>query len=614
MGNKIGFGKRGRLALWLIATVIASGCRPGAEEERETQTVGEERASAAEERGSVETGDPQVVEEPWFVDATQDVGVDFVHFNGMCGRFYICEVKAPGVGILDYDNDGDLDLYLVQATMLDPGMSFEEAIVQPVGPLPPKDRLYRNDLIGPDGKAGRLHFTDVTEEAGLDGRGYGIGVATGDYNNDGWLDLYVSNIGPNNLLRNNGDGTFTDVGEAAGVADSRYCTGAAFLDYDRDGWLDLFVCAYVNFKENTNIECFNPSGQRDYCGPLAYEPLPDKLYRNRGDGTFEDVTGVSRIATEYGSGLGVVAADLNSDGWIDIYVTNDQRENQCWMNMGDGTFSNEALMAGCALDANGDAQASMGVDAGDFDCDGDEDLFMTHLAGETNAIYVNDGTGLFEEMSTATGLAAPSVPYTSFGTGWFDYDNDSWLDIVIANGAVSIVESQAREGDPYPFKQRNQLFRNNRNGGLEEVTDQAGPVFDLMEVSRGLAFGDLDNDGDTDLLITNNTGPARVLINQIGQRAHWLGLRLLGREVERDMFGARIWVHRPGMKPLLRRVHSDASYISANDPRVLVGLGEETDVEKVHVIWPDGYSEVFQDLDVDAYQTLRQGKGEEWNP
>ncbi len=611
MDKERGFWRRGLRLFCLVGAVLVFGCRPDTER-------GEDTPAAKRVEGVAEAGSAVLTKagpnggRDWFGDATEEVGLDFVHFNGMCGRFYICEIKAPGVGVVDFDNDGDLDLYLVQATMFDPGMSVDAAVIPPSGPLPLKDRLFRNELIGPNGAVGSLRFTDVTESSGVEATGYGIGVAAGDYDNDGWIDLYVSNMGPNHLLHNNGDGTFTDRAVALGVEDPRYSTGATFLDYDNDGWLDLFVCAYVNFKERTNIECFHPSGQQDYCGPLAYEPLVDRLFHNRGDGTFEDVTVTSRIATEYGSGLGVIAADFNRDGWMDIYVANDARENQCWINQGDGTFRNDALMAGCALDATGDPQASMGVDAGDFDGDGDEDLFMTHLAGETNAIYVNDGTGFFEEMSSATGLAVPSVPYTSFGTRWFDYDNDGWLDIAIANGAVSIEETQARAGDPFPYKQRNQLFRNAGNGRLVEVTDQAGAAFELMEVSRGLAFGDLDNDGDTDLLLTNNSGPARVLINQVGQDMHWLGLRLLDRAGVRDMLGARVWVDRQGAPPLLRRVHVDGSYICANDPRVLVGLGTLESVERIRVEWPDGSREVFLGLDVDRYHVIRQGGGMAW--
>lgn len=612
MDKERGFWRRGLWLFWLVGAVLVFGCRPDAGRGGEDAPAAKRVEGVAEAGSAVLTKAGPNEGRDWFGDATEEVGLNFVHFNGMCRRFYICEIKAPGVGVVDFDNDGDLDLYLVQATMFDPGMSIDAAVIPPSGPLPLKDRLFRNELIGPDGAVGPLRFTDVTERSGVEASGYGIGVAAGDYDNDGWIDLYVSNMGPNHLLHNNGDGTFTDRAVALGVEDPRYSTGATFLDYDNDGWLDLFVCAYVNFKERTNIECFHPSGQRDYCGPLAYEPLVDRLFHNRGDGTFEDVTVASRIATEYGSGLGVIAADFNSDGWMDIYVANDARENQCWINQGDGTFRNDALMAGCALDATGDPQASMGVDAGDFDGDGDEDLFMTHLAGETNAIYVNDGTGFFEEMSSATGLAVPSVPYTSFGTRWFDYDNDGWLDIAIANGAVSIEETQARAGDPFPYKQRNQLFRNTGNGRLVEVTDQAGVAFKQMEVSRGLAFGDLDNDGDTDLLLTNNSGPARVLINQVGQDMHWLGLRLLDRAGVRDMLGARVWVDRKGAPPLLRRVHTDGSYICANDPRVLVGLGTLESVERIRVEWPDGSREAFLGLDVDRYHVMRQGGGMAW--
>ena len=334
------------------------------------------------------------------------------------------------------------------------------------------------------------------------------------------------------------------------------------------------------------------------------------MFRNRGDGTFEDVSATSRIASEYNGALGVSCADFNGDGWIDIYVANDGRVNHLWINQRDGTFRNEGMLAGTALNQHGMAESSMGVDAGDFDNDGDEDLFMTHLMGQTNTLYVNDGNGWFEDRSLETGLSAPSLPYTAFGTAFFDYDNDGWLDLLVGNGKVRTIEALARVRDSYPLHQTNQLFRNLGNGKFEETTEQAA-IFKVSEVSRGAVFGDVDNDGDTDVLIANNNGPARLLINNVGSRNHWLGLRMTGEKGKRDIFGMRVAVFRPGAPTLWRRVRADGSYCSANDPRVLIGLGKSGAVGEVRAYWLSGRVEKWTGLQIDRYTTLREGTGEE---
>ncbi len=549
---------------------------------------------------SVSPGEPGLTEP--FIDATVSAGLDFQHINGMSGEFYFSEMVGGGVALFDYDNDGDLDVYLVQGHLLGPDMepgdaSFEAGLQ---GPL--TDRLYRNDLDG-----GSLGFTDVTTASGLDARGYGMGVATGDIDNDGWVDLYVSNFGPNQLWRNNGDGTFADHTVVSGTNDARWSVSSAFLDYDRDGWLDLFVGNYVNYSVANNVECFN--NVRTYCGPDGFVPVPDRLFRNRGDGTFEDATAVSQVGTEYGPALGVATADLDGNGWIDIYVANDLSENRSWMNQGDGTFRNTGLFNGSALNDAGDAEAGMGVDAGDFDGDGDEDLFVSHLVTQTNTLYVNDGTGLFEDQSVRTGLGPPSLPFTGFGTSWFDYDNDGWLDVMVVNGAVDLLPRLVQERDPYPLHQTNQLFHNLGTGRFEEVTDRAGAAFEPSEVSRGAAFGDIDNDGDLDAVVTNNNGPARLLLNAVGNRNRWLGLRMLGADVARDMLGTRVAVMRAAGEPLWRRVRSDGSYASANDPRVLVGLGADVEVRAVRAVWPSGLTEEWTDVPLDVWSTLREGTG-----
>ncbi len=542
-----------------------------------------------------------------FVDVSASVGLDFVHVNGMSGEFYFNEMVGAGAALFDYDNDGDLDVYLVQGHMLGPDIAPGDASFEPGLQGPLTDRLYRNDLeVSADG-APALHFTDVTDESGIDARGYGMGVAAADYDNDGWVDLYVSNFGPNQLWRNNGDGTFSDVTEATGTDDPRWSVSSAFVDYDRDGWLDLYVGNYVNYSLANNVECFH--NIRTYCGPHGFVPVPDRLFRNRGDGTFEDATAVSQIGREYGPALGVATADFNADGWIDIYVANDLAENRSWMNQGDGTFVNTAQFNGSAFNEAGDPEAGMGVAAGDFDGDGDEDLFISHLVTQTNTLYVNDGSGLFDDRSVRSGLGPPSLAFTGFGTEWIDYDNDGWLDLLVVNGAVDLIPRLVQAKDPFPLHQRNQLFRNLGNARFEEVSARAGTAFERSEVSRGAAFGDIDNDGDMDVLITNNNGPARLLLNSVGTANHWIGVRMVGATAPRDMLGTRVGIFRDDGPPLWRRVRSDGSYASANDPRVLVGLGPSVKVTAVRAIWPGNRTEEWTDVPVDRWTTLHEGSG-----
>jgi hypothetical protein len=322
-----------------------------------------------------------------------------------------------------------------------------------------------------------------------------------------------------------------------------------------------------------------------------------------------DVTAAAGLAREFGPALGVATADFNGDHWIDIFVANDQKENQLWINQQDGTFRNMAPLWGVAVGANGEVKANMGVDAGDFDNDGDEDLFITELTGQGSTLYVNTGTGLFEDQSARQGIRVPSLPYTGFGAAWIDFDNDGWLDIVAVNGYVTQNLEALGPDNPFPLQQRNQVFRNRRTGGFEEVTDRAGAVFQLSEVSRGAAFGDIDNDGDVDVLIGNAAGPARLLINEIGSRNHWLGLRLVGRHVRRDMVGARVAVMRANGSTSWRRARAEGSYASANDPRVLVGLGESAAPVRVRVTWPSGRVETWSDVPADRYTTLTEGEG-----
>ena len=542
-----------------------------------------------------------------FVDRAAETGLDFVHFNGMTGGFYQPEMMGPGAGLFDYDNDGDLDVYLAQGELLGDGT--------PLMPLPdgqpPGDRLYRNDLqVRADGTR-TLRFTDVTERSGVPAGGYGMGVAAGDYDNDGWVDLYLTRFGRNRMLRNRGDGTFADVSAETGTDEPSWGVPAAFLDFDRDGWLDLFVGNYLNYTLDTHTQCYNRSGPPDYCPPEVSPPAPSRLYRNRGDGTFADVTAAAGLGREFGPALGAASADFDNDGWIDLFVANDQQENQLWMNQGAGRFLNLALLQGVALGAAGDAKADMGVDAGDFDNDGDEDLFITELTGQGSTLYVNDGSGVFEDLSAAYGIRAASLPYTGFGAGWLDIDNDGWLDVVAVNGAVTQRLESLGPENPFPLDQRNQVFRNLAGTRFEDVTARAGASFARSEVSRGAAFGDVDNDGDTDILVANAAGRAELLINQVGHRRDWVGLHLAGGDVARTIVGARVAVVGSDGVTRRRRARADGSYASAHAPRVLVGLGDEAaDALAVQVTWPDGRTEAWSEVPVGRYSTLRKGEGE----
>jgi hypothetical protein len=566
--------------------------------------------------------------EEWFTDRALESGLDFVHFNGMTGAFYFPEVIPPGVALLDYDRDGDFDVFVTQGQMLGK-KAPSEALYPPHVPL--KSRLYRNELeVHVDGTR-TLRFAEVTEASGIVVHGYAMGAATGDFDNDGCVDLYVTNLERSQLFRNDCDGTFTDVSRESRAEDRGWSVSAAFLDYDRDGWLDLFVGNYVYYSVEGDKPCLHSIGSlRDYCPPSLYRPQPDHLFHNNRNGTFTDVTAAAGMAREFGPALGVSTADFNGDGWIDIYVANDGAANQLWINRHNGTFTNAGLLAGAALGADGEAKGSMGVDAADFDRDGDEDLFITELAREGHDLYVNDGSGVFKEQAAGAGIRLPSLPYTGFGSAWFDFDNDGWLDILTVNGAVRHTAEALTRNETFSLQQPKQLFRNLGTGQFADVTAQAGAVFKQLDVSRGAAFGDVDNDGDTDVVVANDSGPIRLFINNVGSRKHWIGLRLVGSPAGsrvspvgrggsldppgpavggRDMLGARVAIILKDGSTRWRRARSDGSYASANDPRVLVGLGDSARIDKVRVEWPGGAAEEWTDVPVDRYTTLKEGEG-----
>ena len=522
-----------------------------------------------------------------FTDVAATAGLDFVHVNGMVGETWLVEIMGAGVGLLDFDADGRLDVWLVQGGPL-VGRADSEA-----APLP-CDRLFRN--VTEDGELG---FVDVTASSGICASGYGMGIATGDIDNDGDLDVFLANFGPNQLLENLGDGRFRDITPSAAFAGDRWSVSASFADFDGDGLSDLYVANYVEFSLVDHEPCRGDAGQPSYCSPEVYAPARDRLFRNLGDGGFTDVGDASGI-DQSGAALGVVAEDFDDDGDLDIYVANDMTDNLLWLNDSQGRFKNTALLAGVAVNGDGNVEASMGVDAEDFDADCDVDLFMTHLAVQTNTLYVNDGNGWFTDRSNATGIAPASMPFTGFGGGWFDADNDGDFDVFSANGAVTAIPGQSPGPLDLPLRQPNQLWLNDGSGRYAEAP--GGAAMRVEEVSRGTAFGDLDNDGDTDIVVTNNRGEPRLYRNNVGG-THWVGITL-ANSPEEPTSGSLVWLDdRPCPR---RRVATDGSYASANSEQILFGLGGNSRPGHVHVRWPDGVRERFGPLTTGRYHTLQR--------
>lgn len=544
---------------------------------------------------------PAVAGADWFEDVAADAGIEFSYDNGMEGNFYFPEIMGGGAALFDYDNDGLLDLYLVQAGAIGPGIGPEDR--------EQGDRLYRNVSSRDAGGRWVVRFSDVTEQAGIDARGYGMGVAVGDYSGNGYADIYVLNFGDNQLWRNNGDGTFTDATAEVGVNDARWSVSGSFADYDGDGQLDLMLVNYADYDFDRHRECLAAgSSRQDYCSPSAYEPAGDRLFRNLGDGRFRDVTGAAGLAGSKSHGLGVISADLDADGRTDIYVANDGSANFYWRNQGDLRFDNDALLAGNAVNAGGAAEAGMGVDAADYDHSGSEDIFISHLKRETNTLYRNSGEGWFSDVTSASGLGAPSLPYTGFGTAWADIDNDGRLDLVVVNGAVTEEEALATAGDPFPYHQNNQIFIGNGNGRFTDATKNGGAPFAASRVSRGAAFGDIDNDGRMDIVVVNVNASIEVLLNRIDRGHHWLGLDPVcdGRHAA----GVRAWLIEDDAPEVLRRSRTDGSYASAHDRRILFGLGPDNRARDIRVQWPDGSMETFAGLGVGQYHEIIKGKGE----
>jgi hypothetical protein len=539
--------------------------------------------------GAAACGEAAPASEPaaWFSEEARARGLEFTWESGHAGRHYFPEIMGGGAALLDIEEDGDLDVYLVQAG----------SIVAPPEARP-GNRLFEND--------GTARFTDASAGSGSDERGYGMGVAAGDADEDGLTDLYVTNVGPNVLLASAGDGTFRDVTAAAGVGDPSWSTSAAFVDHDADGDLDLFVVNYVRWSVADERTCYTKPHPEDYCSPNSYAaPAPATLYRNGGAGAFRDVSFEAGLRAVWGNGLGVVCADFDGDGWTDVFVANDGMLNQLWRNRGDGTFADVAVSSGCAVDQDGRKKAGMGVDAADVDFDGDEDLLVVNLSGESDSFYRNDGAH-FSDRTPLVGLAGTSRPFTRFGVGFADFDHDGLLDLFQANGRVT---RRPEHSGPRPFDEPNLLYRGTAAGRFEEVLPRGGTSELLTATGRAAAFGDLDGDGGIDVVVVNRDSPAYLLLNRVPARGHWVGFDVRERS-GRAALGA-IVATEVGVRAVRSTVRSAYSYCAASDPRVHLGLGSGTRLgADVRVIWADRTEELFRGpFAGDRVHELRRGTG-----
>ncbi len=517
-----------------------------------------------------------------FVDITAKAGINWNLKSLAPGAKYLIETMGGGGGFVDYDGDGLLDIYLI---------SYSQT-PQPAGASKLSDVLYRNNGDGT--------FTDVTAKAGIANSMLGMGLAVGDYNNDGWPDLYITGYGASKLYRNTGKGTFTDVTTQAGVSNQLWGTSSAFLDYDNDGYLDLFVCNYLTYDEK-NLPCTLYEG-KPYCLIKNFKGSASRLFHNNRDGTFTDVTAKARIANPNGKGLGVVALDYDNDGQMDIFQANDTTANFLYHNMGGGVFSEVALEAGVAFDPNGNARGGMGVDAEDLDGDGFQEIFVANFSDETNALFRNDGEGVFTEVTNKFGLGAISLPMSGFGSRFFDYNNDGLVDLFVHNGHPFEPINKLFPGTTYkepPF-----LFENTGKG-FRDVAAGHGAPLKKFYAGRGLAVGDIDNDGDSDLLLMNVGEPPALLRNDGGNRNRWLGINLVGTTSNRDAVGAKVTVTANGRRRDKQKL-GGGSYCSASDARLLFGLGTSGKAAEIKVTWPSGQIGTLKDVRANQYLTIKE--------
>ncbi|HKP87349.1 MAG TPA: FG-GAP-like repeat-containing protein [Blastocatellia bacterium] len=538
---------------------------------------------------------PQAPSPVTFADITPASGVTFKHAASPTSQKYLPESMGAGVAMLDYDNDGRLDLFFTNGARLDDPM--------PKGAMPDKreakywNRLYHQKSDGT--------FEDVTERAGVKGEGYSMGVAAADYDNDGWVDIYVTGYGVNILYRNGGDGTFADVSKKVGINASGWCTSAAWLDYDRDGLLDLFIARYMEWDfERGSIYCGEPRpGLRAYCHPDNFKGATNLLYHQKAGGSFEDVSAASKISDPSGKGLGVAIADFDGDGWPDIAVANDSVRQSLYHNRGDGSFEDIALPAGIGYDENGKTFAGMGVDAADYDDDGYTDIFMTALSNETYPLFHNNGDKTFTYDTNMAGIGQATVLYSGWGARFVDVDNDGLRDIFVAQGHV--LDTIEKTSSYLKYKQPLLLMRNTGKGFIS-VSPTAGQAFSALLAARGAAVGDLNNDGQPDIVI-GVIDSAPVILRNNGTKNHWLGLSLVGAKSNRSAIGARVTVTDAAGRKRIYDVTTGGSYLSSGDPRVLIGLGTATTVKSVEVRWPGSRAQTIENPALDRYHTIKEG-------
>ncbi|RKU34809.1 hypothetical protein C6495_06710 [Candidatus Poribacteria bacterium] len=523
-----------------------------------------------------------------FVEVAEVSGIHFQHTDGESGKRLFNEQYGSGGGFFDYDNDGYLDIYLINA---------RRQTAEANGELP-TNALYRNN--------GNGTFTDVTSSAGVGDTGYGVGATTGDYDNDGDIDIYVTNFGTNVFYRNNGDATFTDIAQAANVADTKWGTSCAFAELDNDGFLELYITNYADYSPLTDKPC-ERQGISVYCGPRSYPPQTDSLYHNNGDGTFTEQHGFANVSAAHG--LGVAIGDIDNDGDADIYVANDQGFNHLFQNRGDGTFEEIGLLAGVSCSDTGKEEAGMGAALADYDNDGRLDATVSNFQNETNTLYHNEGDNFFIDATIPAGIAEHTHRYLGWGIGFLDYDNDGYKDIFVANGHTMDNIAEVDRSTTAP--QQNLLFRNLGNGRFADVTGQMGTGLALRKISRATAFGDYDNDGDIDILVTNWNQTADLLRNEGGNRNNWLQIQAVGTQSNRSAIGARIKVVA-GELTQYAEVQSSGSYLAFSDLRVHFGLKDAETVELIEIRWPSG--QVDTAVHLRANQRFIAVEGEEIVP